>query len=327
VKRRHAHFRVARACQGNRGEPPRFAFTLVELLVVIAIIGVLIGLLLPAVQAARAAARRTSCLSNLKQTSLAILNYEGARRNLPAGYIFEPSPGPGQPPVINGMLTEILPYLEASNLEARYDYDLGYLSEANQPAVNTPVPGYQCPSVPNTRSVALSGLPLPFIPRGATAQATDYFGLDEVFDTTRPAANRYPCVFSDIWLGKGANKRFSQITDGTSHTILLVEKAGLPVLYVNGNPLGEETYFYSSWAGPSGIQAYSVEAQSNPRSTSPPGPDFINARNNHTLYSFHPGGVHISLCDGSARMLPEGVDFTTWWRLAVPDDGELPGDF
>ncbi|MEM9657500.1 MAG: DUF1559 domain-containing protein [Planctomycetota bacterium] len=300
--------------------------TLVELLVVIAVIGLLIALLLPAVQAAREAARRTSCLNNLRQTSLAIINYEGARKSLPAGYELNASPQAGQPPALNGMLTIILPYLEASNLEETYDYELGYLNSQNQAAVNTPVPTYQCPSVPNQRKVSLQGLPFPFIPEGATAQATDYFGLNEVFDANKPAANRAECVFSDIWFSEGDSKRLAQITDGTSNTILLVEKAGLPELYVNGQPRGEQPYFYSSWAGPSGIQAYSVEAESDP-SYPTPGPVFINARNNHTIYSFHPGGVHVSLCDGSARMLGDDVEFIVWWRLALPDDGEIVGEF
>lgn len=304
----------------------RCAFTLIELLVVITIIGALIALLLPAVQSARESARRSLCLNNLKQTSLAIINYESAHHSLPPGYVLEPSPAPGQPAVLNGMLTIILPYLEESNLEDIYDYDVGYLSEKNQQAVNTPVSTYQCPSVPNERTVTLRGIPFPFIPDGATAQSTDYFGLNEVFDTTTPAANRAECVFSDVWLGKGKNKRLSQITDGTSNTILLAEKAGLPILYVNGEPRGEQVYFYSSWAGPSGIQAYSVDAESDP-SYPKPGDTFINARNNHTLYSFHSGGVNVSLCDGSARRLSEDVDFEVWWRLALPDDGEVVGEF
>lgn len=321
MHRRPPHLRLL-----SPRRPIRTGFTLVELLVVVAIIGVLIALLLPAVQAAREAGRRTTCLNNLKQTSLAIINYESTHRTLPPGYVLEPSPAPGQPAVLNGMLTVILPYLEDSSLEDLYDYDLGYLNEQNQQAVNTRVAAYQCPSVPNDRTVSLSGLPMPFISKAATAQATDYFGLNEVFDQNTPAANRAECVFSDVWLGKGKSHRLSQITDGTSNTILMAEKAGLPELYANGAPLGNEAYFYSSWAGPSGIQAYSVDPDSSPYSPTP-GPTFINARNNHTLYSFHPGGVNVSLCDGSVRRLPEDVSFETWWRLALPDDGEIVGEF
>ncbi|MEM9149662.1 MAG: DUF1559 domain-containing protein [Cyanobacteria bacterium P01_F01_bin.3] len=300
-------------------------FTLVELLVVIAIIGVLIGLLLPAVQAARESARRSSCLNSLRQSSLAIVNYESAFQELPPGFTSESSMTMGQPNVVNGMLTLILPFLEESNLEETYDYDLGFLHPDNQDAVNTPVAAYQCPSVPNQREVDISGLGI-FAAANGTAQATDYFGLNEVFDNAMPTQQRFDCVFTDITNGNGSNKQLQQITDGTSNTVMLVEKGGLPMLYVNGTAIEEIAYAYSAWAGPTGIQAYSVDSESSHTFPSQ-GPTFMNARNNHTLYSFHAGGVQISLCDGSARFVSESLDLPTWLKLARPNDGEVVGEF
>lgn len=133
----------------------RTAFTLVELLVVMIIIAVLIGLLLPAVNSARESSRRTSCLNNIRQTSLAILNYESKMRHYPSSW--EPvevalSDG------INGWSThgQILPYLEQGTLFNKVDFRLSY-KDPNQPPLVTAdgattqiramrIPTYICPS-------------------------------------------------------------------------------------------------------------------------------------------------------------------------------------
>ncbi|MEM8679051.1 MAG: DUF1559 domain-containing protein [Planctomycetota bacterium] len=302
-------------------------FTLVELLVVIAIIGLLVALLLPAVQAAREAARKSSCLNNLRQIPLATLNYESSRGEFPAGWELIAPSEIGQPPVINGLLASILPFLEESHLEATYDYDKGFLHPDNQPAVTTPVAVYQCPSASGARSVPLDGILEDLFIAGnvsGEAQATDYFGLRDIHDSEY---TRVKGVFTEIWLGEGRNKRAKDITDGLSKTIMFVEKAGLPALYANGRREDEShAYFYSAWAGPSGIQIYSVVADSDPYSPFPSGPAFLNARNNHTPYSFHPGGLHVAMCDGSARFVGDGLDFDVWWWAAQPDDGAVVGE-
>ena len=119
------------------------AFTLVELLVVIAIIGVLVALLLPAVQAAREAARRTQCSSNLKQVALALINYEGSNGALPNG-----APTQFQTGIGGTWVLKIMPYIEQQAAFDLYDVHLPVSHVNNRAAVTTVLPTLVCPSDP-----------------------------------------------------------------------------------------------------------------------------------------------------------------------------------
>src|SRR3712207_5611277 len=123
------------------------AFTLVELLVVIAIIGVLVALLLPAVQAAREAARRNQCLNNMKQQALAVLNYESAKKVLPPSHTRTPD---------HHIYAFLLPYFEQGSLAAQFDLKKNWWDDtpAGSPTTNarlakTQISTLQCPSAPN----------------------------------------------------------------------------------------------------------------------------------------------------------------------------------
>lgn len=130
--------------------PRRHGFTLVELLVVIAIIGILIALLLPAVQAAREAARRMQCGSNLKQIGIALHNYESAHRVLPPAVIYwpilPPNNGSNRGSPGHTLLALILPFLEQTAQYDMYRFDLRNLNTLNRNAVEPDISIYQCPS-------------------------------------------------------------------------------------------------------------------------------------------------------------------------------------
>ena len=121
----------------------RRGFTLVELLVVIAIIGILVAMLLPAVQAAREAARRTQCTNNLKQIGLAILDFESQFGALPAGTTHKEADGR---PAEYSMFFLILPFLEEGDVYDRYDFDGNSRIYSNSQVNSVQIPGYLCPS-------------------------------------------------------------------------------------------------------------------------------------------------------------------------------------
>ncbi len=133
----------------------RRGFTLVELLVVIAIIGILVALLLPAIQAAREAARRTQCKNNLKQIGLALHNYELTFKVFPPsstsgfgrGVWNYPGTGPADPNIhLHSFASLLLPYVEQENLAGEINYNVSALDPANRAVASQILPFCRCPS-------------------------------------------------------------------------------------------------------------------------------------------------------------------------------------
>jgi prepilin-type N-terminal cleavage/methylation domain-containing protein len=134
-------------------------FTLVELLVVIAIIGILIGMLLPAVQTVREAARRTSCLNNMRQLGISLHNYEGAFKAFPPSRL-NPDDNPlpsgvtagGGTSAFQSWTTLILPFVEQGNLADQFDFREAWFDDVNSEnleVVGTKLPIFQCASSPS----------------------------------------------------------------------------------------------------------------------------------------------------------------------------------
>ncbi|MEN1680582.1 MAG: DUF1559 domain-containing protein [Planctomycetota bacterium] len=325
-----------------RQHEPRSGFTLVELLVVIAIIGVLIALLLPAVQSARAAARRTQCLNNLKQLGVAVWLYVDANRTFPPGFEVEadrddPSNG-NNGVVVNGFYTLLLPYLEQTNLAAIYDPTQGFDHLSNQPAVNTRVDTFVCPATPETNRLVSLKNDLAFFSSdlGHTGAPADYFGIRNVIEGDSdlipngdPFLDRVRGVFRAVIPPDFGEQplpeyplRPQQITDGTSNTLMLVEVAGRPERYSSAGQHETLPYLYGSWAGPNGDMLYELDTEravAGKRVVE--GSCVLNCHNYYTPFSFHSGGLNVMLCDGSAQFLTDELDFATWIAIVQPDDG------
>lgn len=335
----------------------RRGFTLVELLVVIAIIGILIALLLPAVQAAREAARRSKCTNNLKQMALALQNHAAAKKYLPPGQLTNdthPNCDSSTGETWTNWAIEILPYMEEGPLYARYRQDLYNLDPVNLPVLQTILDYQVCPTDPNGRRI---GTPqydtYPYQYAAGSYRAVSGRGFDnagnQYFDSQRATfgfpqlrtKDRGP-LFRVIKNHAGSNCeaaiispnpiKLSQITDGTSKTFLLGE-------YVTVSKLIRSAYWAYTFYG---MNLGTITLPSNcynfPNCTNAApfadqfDPDFDKCsastsvvRNTcyHTFSGIHPGNVIIFCnCDGSVRMVSIMTDMKVLAGQATTSGGE-----
>ncbi len=211
----------------TRGHSSPTGFTLVELLVVIAIIGVLVALLLPAIQAAREAARKSQCTNNMKQIGLAMQNYHSAYDTFPKGTV---AVSYGE--VYSGALPQLLPYLEQQNVKDLYDPDKRWHKQSAQ-VTATPIATFNCPSTSEDNPYALEYLGT--IINNSVYGTTDYVlskGSSDgicILAPWGPGGGQGPGdmdparrgVFDFEW-GVGVHR----ITDGTSNTFAIGEASG-----------------------------------------------------------------------------------------------------
>ncbi len=325
-------------------------FTLIELLVVIAIIAVLIALLLPAVQQAREAARRSSCKNNLKQLGLALHNYEGTFKMFPPSRINLTGPN-----FQKTWLTMCLPYLDQAPMYNLYDANLNWYDVPNDPATTTALSVAMCPSSPGAVSTPTSAL-YSAVSSGvrtdtpAWAQG-DYGSINAVRNGLQVASGgvSWGVKEKDGGLGRGPNGvALGKFTDGLSNTMLVGEDAGRPMLYnfhkpaknpKTGLPASGTDWTADGWGWADINNGFSLDGTgtdgvNNATSGSGTvtlaaggGACYINCSNDSEFYSFHTGGVHVLMGDGSVRFLSENLSGQTLIALTTRGYGDIVGEF
>ena len=330
----------------------RRAFTLVELLVVIAIIGILVGMLLPAVQAARGAARRISCLNNIKQMTLACQNYQASHERFP--------PGAGPLNLADGVVASvggswfgsILSYMEMQNVaDGMLGADTGVqtnaalIEDCHNFASNNPIAGFLCPSGTENDQIAndpqlrgnvthyigsagpsvnvngseygIYGQTSPTLPSGP-------IGIDGLFSpyTAKPASR--PPIYSFK-----AARRSRDLSDGQSNIMALSESSrsekpdGSFVPHRVGWTFGSLGAFNSTGGGYVPEEIFAVKSLGLNRINQPN--DYLNntvLRNSHGFNSNHSGGVNMSLADGSVHFVANETDINVLLGLSSVDSGE-----
>jgi prepilin-type N-terminal cleavage/methylation domain-containing protein/prepilin-type processing-associated H-X9-DG protein len=319
-------------------------FTLVELLVVITIIGILIALLLPAVQAAREAARKMQCTNNLKQIALGWLNHESQQGYLPSGgwgpmWVGDPAYGFGkrQP---GGWVYSILPFLE---MESLYQLPGTGASVTSSQRLKTPIAGFICPSRRNAIAypvdpIECSGCNMVNAswPSPPTVAKTDYaadmgesnttfWWSESPFSYTEALNPSFPWHPTNTLHGvcfHQSQVTMAQITDGTSNTYLVGEKYINADHYVDGVDSGDDWSMYTGeQEDVMRLVGYPDATQASGYSYFPPKQDQSGGTFVNNFGSAHAGGLNMAFCDGSVQTISYSIDPEVHRRLGNREDG------
>ena len=304
-------------------------FTLIELLVVITIIGILIALLLPAVQAAREAARCLQCKNNIKQISLALHNHHDAMDALPPGCYWVDLPGdPGHSMGVT-WIGSILPYIEQGNVKVLDGVSTGG-SDTNVALITKKFNFMQCPSDESRGGTYMWGGQQHYIKGnyggnnggGPMQWTADPFCKDCAIPRTRG-------IFMN-----NSQTNWSSIFDGLGSTVMiaeLIQGGKSPGPYTSGGWQGVMSYWEGclyqhertpnsssadwlriGWCGAPIADLPCIEMY-NPYDTKL----ILTARSRHR------GGVNVGMCDGSVQFISNSIDLLTWQNLGNPRDGNV----
>lgn len=323
-------------------------FSLIELLVTIAVIAILISLLLPAVQTARESSRRIQCLSNLRQMGMAFHNYHDAHQQLPPVYVAVRS---GRLPWAVGILGDeddpnihtynefLLPYIDQGVLYSQIHFEAPYFSpvdltsmglrqysQDNRSTVSTPISMFLCPSSirdANPFDYTWNELAVPVPQR---LGASDYGPSSGVMRGT-PLMNFSTLQLTGIEPADGIltnnrpNNGLRDVVDGTSSTALIWEIAGRPGVWERGKRVPNQTTAGGGWTD--------IQNAENWFGGSQPNGCAINCSNRTEtgVYSFHPGGVNVLMCNGSSRFLNENTSAAIFVALVTYKQHEVIDQF
>ena len=321
----------------QRKEPGRWGFTLVELLVVIAIIGILIALLLPAVQAAREAARRMQCSNNLKQIGLGIYNYESTHGRLPAlWYYVQP-----QQQIWTGhtVFSVILPFLEQVSFADQINWEWPpWHDPQNDVIMEAVVATYRCPSDPGSEYWT--------VPDGRRFGKGSYAANvgtsceegctpEEIWTPRDPPSLDTHVPKRNTVFHPNIGFKFREFTDGTSHVALIGEILGRSENDARGDgTLITDIGYYRHEYTPN--TSLPDELRGPPYQHCDQGTDpTCHYRSSGNVFntwhvsarSAHPGGAHVLLGDGSTHFITDTIDNDVWINLGRPADGVPLGDF
>ena len=328
----------------------RRAFTLIELLVVIAIIGVLIALLLPAVQAAREAARRSQCINNLKQIGLALHNYHDSRGSIPMGF------ADGGAWNQWTSVTMLLPYLEQAPLYNSINFantgDAGDNNGINITSIRTTISGFQCPSDTDRLSNVQGHInyagnwgskPYRYSsqPDGlfAAATVTNPIGFRDIIDGLSQTA-AYSERVKGIGDGSllGAQNAAVQVFDPLIPSSAMLNVAATtdidvgPVLYYQAckavNPRTNPIGAFGSTGGIWHQVFMSNTCYTHVMPPNSPNCNFAMGDGNHvggasTASSRHSGAVNVLFADGSTRSVKNSVNYMVWWAVGTKAGNEV----
>ena len=344
LSKAHTHIRENRKMHGSFVSTSRHGFTLVELLVVIAIIGVLVALLLPAVQAAREAARRIQCANNLRNLALAVLNFHDTRGYFPPPSSVRPDSNDeilNDNRLFSNWAIETLPYFEQQSLFDRFEISTGSQLKRithvdNQPARSAELSVMLCPSDQGQGQPFTGGsFPDSSWARGNYGMNGFQFwpnlGLSRVMrgdtkDASEKDKKAAEWVDFNIGMGgvNGPKVSIKKIQDGTTNTIMLAEmrvglsqrdRRGVWAMGMCGSnfhcrhaslPINSCGGYDDDVFGVGDI--YDDVGEGTLASECMQPDEAVNASGQSVVRSLHPGGAHVAMVDGSVRFLSDFID-------------------